>query len=156
MRSQQGGPKAVICPLSVSEYLLSREDHKKPAFAGVSYLFKKRAIVALFALSSEFNSNCLKPNFCSTKRTIASLVISTFFPFFAFSILFLLNIEHIIQTFLKISIGKSKKDELFLGDKCSLCQIAPILSHFDKLVKRKFKFLLIIYLGKSFATCRPL
>ena len=115
MRSQQGGPKAVICPLSVSEYLLSREDHKKPAFAGVSYLFKKRAIVALFALSSEFNSNCLKPNFCSTRRTIASLVISTFFPFFAFSILFLLNIEHIIQTFLKISIGKSKKDELFLG-----------------------------------------
>src|SRR6056300_1968214 len=99
MRSQHGAPKRHLSPImrtgprcSDSEYLLSREDHKKPAFAGVGYLFKKRAIVALFALSKLANSNFLKPNFCSTIRTIASLVISTFF---AFSILFsLININY--------------------------------------------------------------
>lgn len=117
-----GAPKRHLSPImrtgprcSDSKHLLSREDHKKPAFAGVGYLFRKRAIVALFALSSEFNSNFLKPNFCSTKRTIASLVISTFF---AFSIMFsLINIKTIIQEIFLRSIGKSKKDELFYSDK---------------------------------------
>ena len=89
MRSQQGAPKRSFVPFqSVSTYYHAKTI-KNPTFVGsLPYLFKKRAIVALFALSSEFNSNCLKPNFCSTIRTIASLVISTFFPFFAFSILF--------------------------------------------------------------------
>jgi len=38
------------------------------------------------------------------------------------------------------SIGKSKKDELFLGNFCRLWQTAPILPHFGGCVKGFFKF----------------
>ena len=138
-----GGPKAVICPLPVSEYLLSREDHKKPAFAGVGYLFRKRAIVALFALSSEFNSNFLKPNFCSTKRTIASLVISTFF---AFSIMFsLIYINYYTGIFSLVN----RYFKLFEKNlSTSYPQpAAPIIPYPNTLVKRKFHFFAINFLG---------